>query len=149
MTTIKRAALVPYSAKEMYDLVNDIGAYPQFLPWCKESDILSSSEDEIRARLHLAWMGVEKSFTTCNRLQPHKMIEIGLIDGPFHHLQGFWRFTDIEDKGARIQFDLNFQFSNTLLDKMIGTVFTQIANNLVEAFCKRAIDLYGFREVSL
>lgn len=145
MPIIKRSAIVPYSAKEMYDLVNEVVLYPQFLPWCKSSDILMVTEEEIRARLHLSWMGLEKTFSTSNRLQPPKMIEISLLDGPFHYLQGFWQFTSITPLSCRVQFDLNFELHNVIIDKMLGTILAQIANNLVESFCKRAIQIYGMR----
>lgn len=87
MTTVSRSALVPYSAGEMYALVDDIESYPQFLPWCKSSKVFSRDEDEVRASIELARGGIQRAFTTCNRLQPGKMIEVRLVEGPFHHLE--------------------------------------------------------------
>lgn len=142
MPTIHRTAIVPYSPEKMYQLVNAIADYPQFLPWCKASTIISASEDEIRANLLLARGGLEKSFTTCNRLQKNKMIEIRLLDGPFHHLEGFWQFEAVE-QGCHITLNLEFEFAGKLLSLAFGPVFNQVANSLVEAFSRRAQELYG------
>ena len=89
MATVNKSALVLYSAAEMYGLVENIEAYPQFLPWCRSARILSRSADEVRATIEMAKSGVHKSFTTCNRMQPNKMIDIRLLEGPFKRLQGY------------------------------------------------------------
>jgi len=144
MPDIKRSAIVPYSAKQMYELVNDIRRYPEFIPWCKNATILSENEDEIRAELNFARGALEKAFTTCNRLQKDKMIEIRLINGPFKHLEGFWRFEPLpEGQGCQVLLDLDFEFSNRLLGLAFGPFFTQVANLLVDAFSKRAKEVYG------
>lgn len=143
MPTINRSALVPYSAQAMYDLVNDVDAYVQFLPWCKSSQVLARSEDEVRASIQLARGAVQKSFTTVNRLQPGKMIEIRLVEGPFRHLQGFWRFESLGDQGCKVLLDLEFEFSNRLVSMTVGPVFHQIASTLVDAFTRRAEEVYG------
>lgn len=145
MTTVNRNALVPYSAEEMYTLVNNIEAYPRFLPWCREARILFRDEDEIRATIHFSKHGIDTSFTTRNRLQKNKMIEMRLIKGPFHHLQGFWRFEPMGETASKVSLDLEFELSSTLLSIAIGPVFTQIANALVDAFVKRAREVYGIR----
>lgn len=142
MPTIHRTAIVPYSPSQMYQLVNAIEDYPNFLPWCKASKILSQNEDEIKASLLLAKGGVEKSFTTCNRLQKDKMIELRLLDGPFHHLEGFWQFNAL-DNGCHISLQLEFEFTGKLLSLAFGPIFSQVANSLVEAFAKQAQALYG------
>ncbi len=144
MPLVHRDLAVPYSVAEMYQLVNDVESYSQFLPWCKSSHILSQDEDEIRATLMLAGGGFQKSFTTCNRLQLNKMIEIKLLDGPFQQLEGFWRF-ESTDTGCRVIMDLEFEFSNKLIALAFGPIFNQIASTLVEAFCKRATEVYGSR----
>ncbi len=145
MSSISRNALVPYSAEEMFALVDDIGAYQSFLPWCSESVVLSREGDEVRGRLSLSKSGIEKSFTTCNRAQKNKMIEMRLEEGPFHHLEGFWRFDALAEDACKISLDLEFEFSNKLLGLTFGPVFNQIASTLVDAFCKRAADVYGKR----
>lgn len=143
MPDIKKSAIVPYSPAQMFDLVNDIASYPQFIPYCKSTEILSSNPDEIRAVLHFAKGGMEKSFTTLNRLQKDKMIEIKLLQGPFRHLEGFWRFESTETNSCRVLLDLEFEFSNRFLAMAFEPFFTQIANMLVDAFCKRAEQVYG------
>jgi ribosome-associated toxin RatA of RatAB toxin-antitoxin module len=145
MTTVNRSALVLYSGAEMYTLVNDIEAYPRFLPWCRATQVLSRQGDEVRARIEMHKGGLHKSFTTCNRLQPDKMIEIRLLEGPFLRLEGFWRFQALRADACKVTLDLEFEFAGHLLDAAIGPIFQQIANSLVEAFCRRAMDLYGRR----
>ena len=103
---------MPYSAEEMFTLVDDINAYQEFLPWCSNSEVLSREGDEVRGRLSLSKSGIEKSFTTCNRAQKNKMIEMRLEEGPFHHLEGFWRFNALAEDACKISLDLEFEFSN-------------------------------------
>lgn len=145
MATVKKSALVLYSASEMYALVSDIEAYPQFLPWCRSTQILSRAEDEVRATIEMVKGGVHKSFTTSNRMQKHKMIDIRLLEGPFKRLEGYWRFEPLRADASKVALDMEFEFSNQLLRVAIEPVFKQIANSLVDAFCKRAVDLYGKR----
>lgn len=145
MPIVNKSALLPYSAAEMYMLVNDIEAYPTFLPWCKSSTIISVSTDEIKACLDLSRSGINKSFTTCNRLQKDKMIEMRLVDGPFRHLEGFWRFEGLNETSCKVMFDMEFEFSSRILGLTVGPVFSQITNSLVDAFSKRAVEVYGKR----
>jgi len=145
VTAVNRNALVSYSTEEMYGLINNIDAYPTFLPWCREARILFQDEDEIRATIHFSKHGIDTSFTTRNRLQKNKMIEMRLIEGPFHHLQGFWRFEPMGETASKVSFDLEFELSNTLLSMAVGPVFSQIANALVDAFVSRAREVYGYR----
>jgi ribosome-associated toxin RatA of RatAB toxin-antitoxin module len=144
MATVSRSALVPYSPQQMFDLVNDVEHYPEFLQWCESTEVLEDKPDEMLARLHLAFGGLKKSFTTRNRLQPGKMIEIRLVDGPFHHLEGFWRFNPLAEGAAcKVVLDMEFDFSTPLVKFAFGPVFTQIANSLVDSFTKRARVVYG------
>jgi ribosome-associated toxin RatA of RatAB toxin-antitoxin module len=145
MTIVSRSALVAYAASEMYALVDDIKTYPDFLPWCKTATILSRDEDEVRASIELARGGIQKSFTTCNRLQHNKMIEMRLVEGPFRHLEGFWRFDALGERACKVSLDMDFEFSSKLVGMAIGPVFNQIVNSLVDAFCARAVDVYGQR----
>jgi ribosome-associated toxin RatA of RatAB toxin-antitoxin module len=145
MSSIQRKCQVPYAASEMYALVNDIEHYQDFLPWCKSSRVLSRTEIEVRATLVLTAGGLQKAFTTCNRLQHNKMIEITLVDGPFRQLEGFWLFHDEGNSGCTIQFDLEFEFSSKILSIAFSPVFHQVANTLVDSFTKRASELYGKR----
>lgn len=145
MTAVSRTALVNYSPQEMYALVDDIEHYAGFLPWCRQTIILSREEREVKASIELARGGLHKSFTTLNRMLPGKMIEIQLVEGPFSHLHGFWRFDALGEQGCKVSLDMEFDFSNRLLELAIGPVFSQIVNTLVDAFVKRARDVYGVR----
>ncbi len=142
MPSISKSALVPFSAEEMFRLVNDVAAYPQFLPWCGGSRVLSESEDEVRASVEIAHGSLRKAFTTLNRLQRGKMIEMRLVDGPFKQLEGFWRFQALEERACKVSLDLEFEFSNRLVGMAMGPVFSQIANTLVDSFSKRAREIY-------
>ncbi len=143
MTEINRHALVPYTAAQMFALVDDIETYPEFLPWCTRTHVISRDQDEVRATIALSKSGVSKEFTTCNRIQQNKMIEISLLEGPFKHLQGFWRFDPLGDEGCKISLDMEFEFASKMMSVVLGPVFSQIASSLVEAFEKRAVDVYG------
>jgi len=143
VTTIHRHALTPFSAEQMYALVDDIEAYPDFLPWCRSANIMSRTEDLVQATLELAKGSVHKTFSTQNRLMPGKMIEMRLIEGPFRHLEGFWQFEALRDDACKISLDLDFDFSSKMVGLMMGPVFNQIANTLVDCFCQRAGVKYG------
>jgi len=143
MTVINKSALVPYSPAQMFALVDDIEAYPEFLPWCKRARILSRTEDEVRATIELSKGGVEKAFTTCNRNQKNKMIEMRLVEGPFKRLEGFWRFDALGEDGCKVSLDLEFEFASRMLGMVVGPVFSQVANSLVDSFQQRAVDVYG------
>lgn len=144
MTTITRSSLVMYTPDQMFNLVNDVNAYPQFLPWCRGSRIISQNEHVISAALDIAKGGIHHEFSTRNTLKPYQSIRIELIDGPFRHLEGHWQFNQIGDnEGCRVQLDMDFEFSTRLLDLALGPVFTQISGSLVDAFCKRAQAIYG------
>lgn len=142
MRVIKKAAVVPYSAAQMYDLVNDIEAYPEYLPWCQGAQILESSETEIAASIHLSRGGIHHTFSTQNRLEPKKAIELRLLDGPFRHLKGLWRFEDLKDNKCHITFDLEFEFSNKILDMTAGPFLEKVANTFLDAFTLRAKEIY-------
>ncbi len=146
MPLISRQSLVMYSPAEMYNLVNDINAYPEFLPWCKSSHIISQTEDMIEASVEIAKGSLNKSFTTRNLLQANKMIEMKLLEGPFKHLEGYWRFKPLKDPSAcKITLDLEFEFNNKLVALAVGPIFSKIANTMVDSFCKRAVEVYGER----
>ncbi len=141
MTVVKRAREVNFSCQQMYNLVDDIENYHEFLPYFEKSVVHHRDEDEVQATLVIAAGGMNKSFTTRNRLQADKMIELRLVDGPFGHLEGFWRF-DPTDTGSMITFDLEFEFSGRMLSMLLGPVFEQVTDKMVDAFCERAEALY-------
>lgn len=141
MTVVKKSRVVPFSCAQMYALVNNVELYAEFLPYCSQSTIHHRNADEVQATLVIAAAGMSKSFTTRNLLQLNKMIEIRLIDGPFSHLEGFWRF-DEEPDGCKISFDLEFEFAGRMLSLLLGPVFEQVTDKMVDAFCDRAEALY-------
>jgi len=145
MDTIDRSALVPFTPEEMYTLVRDIDAYPLFLPWCHGAKVTSGNDDEAHARIDFSVTGVSRSFTTRNRYQRNKMIEMHLVDGPFNRLEGCWRFDPLGEEGSKISLFLKYDFSSRMLGMLVGPAFNQIANSLVEAFHKRAVEVYGER----
>ena len=132
-----------YSAKQMYDLVDDIDSYSEFLPWCNNSVELSRNDNTVTASLAIKYSGLSKSFTTKNINTAYEKIEMTLVDGPFKHLHGVWRFEPLGDDGTKILLDMEFAFSNRLLDMTVGNVFGHIANSLVDAFIQRAKTVYG------
>lgn len=143
MPTIKRSALVPYSARQMFELVNGIEDYPRFLPWCDSSTVVSRDEQEIVATLEIVWKGIHKSFTTHNHLTPYTGIKISLVEGPLRHLDGIWMFHALGEEGSKVTLDLEFEFAGHLVDRLFEPIFNHIANSLVDAFCKRAGEVYG------
>ena len=147
MSLIKRNALVNYSPAEMYELVNDVDSYAKFLPWCRSSAVLSESETEMRASVEIAKGVLNKTFTTQNKLTKNSRIEMALVDGPFSQLRGFWLFEPLKTEGAcRVNLELEFEFDNAMMSLAAKPIFTQIANSLVDAFCKRATEVYGERD---
>ncbi len=142
MPVIHHSAQVTYTQEQMYHLVDDIESYPQFIPACRESQIISRDADEVHAKLSFSKGAMHKSFSTCNRLHAHSMIEIRLVEGPFKHLEGFWRFDKVGETHCLITLDLEFEFISTWVSMMFGGVFHQVANMLVEAFCQRAKEIY-------
>ncbi len=142
MTNVKKSRTVPFSCEQMYNLVNDVERYAEFLPYFVESTVHHRDEDEVQATLCVTAVGMQKSFTTRNRLQVNKMIEIRLVDGPFSHLEGFWRF-DETPEGCLISFDLEFDFAGRMFSMLLGPAFEQVTNTMVDAFCDRAQAMYG------
>lgn len=145
MTTIHKSALLPYSAEEMYALVADIESYCKFLPWCAGARIVARDAQSVTAAIDISYRGVHKTFTTRNELDPGRSMTLQLVDGPFKLLQGHWRFEALEEKACKVSLDLQFEFSNFLLEFAIGSVFSTIANGLVDSFSRRAEEIYGKR----
>lgn len=142
-TRIQRSALLPYPAQALYDLVNDVASYPQFLPWCAASEVLEVSETHMRASLTVAKGNISQRFMTRNTLVPGQNIEMQLEEGPFSQLQGIWEFKALGDKACKISLDLTFDYAGSLVRATLGPLFTQAANTMVDAFCQRAKQLYG------
>ena len=142
---ISKSAIVPYSSQNMFDLVNQIESYPQFLSWCDNSHILSQSPDEIVATLSINKGLFTQSFTTVNTLvieAQRKIIQMTLKNGSFKQLDGTWSFQDLNDSACKINFEINFSFDNKLMDLSIAPIFSQIANTQLDAFIARAKTVY-------
>lgn len=136
-----------YSPAEMYDLVNDVDSYAKFLPWCRSSAVLDETETEMRASVEIAKGVLNKTFTTRNSLTKNSRIGMELVDGPFRQLHGFWLFEPLKTEGAcRVNLELEFEFNNAMMSLAAKPIFMQIANSLVDAFCKRATEVYGERD---
>jgi ribosome-associated toxin RatA of RatAB toxin-antitoxin module len=143
MTGVSRSALVPFSAGQMFDLVEGVEQYPQFLPWCSGTAVSHRDPLITRATININYRGIKQSFSTENRKQPPEQMSICLVEGPFRALDGEWRFTSLGADACRIDFRLNYEFSSTLLEKLVGPVFGHIAGTMVDAFLKRADSVYG------
>lgn len=142
-THIQRSALLPYPVKAMFDMVNDIERYPEFLPWCSAVHILEHQGETMRAEMVVAKGSLKQSFTTCNIIRPEEFIEMNLERGPFSSLHGVWRFTALNENACKITLDLSFEYAGALIRMTLGPLFTQAANTMVDAFCTRAKQLYG------
>jgi len=145
MSRLHREAIVPYSAQEMFALVGAVEDYQHFLPWCSHSARQQKTADEAIASVTISKGALRKTFSTHNLLQQGKMIEMRLVDGPFKHLHGFWRFDPIGERGSKISLDLEFQFTNKLIEFAVGPVFTTITGEMVRSFQRRAEQVYGRR----
>lgn len=145
MRSVQRSALVPHAAVDMFSLVDDIESYPQFLPWCKSSEVHTRQDNIVEATLELQRGGLSKKFRTRNTATENAAIEMALVDGPFSHLAGRWVFTQLGDSGSKVQLDLDFEFSNNAIDVLFGRFFEDTCNSLVDAFTQRADSVFGQR----
>ncbi|MEQ1637728.1 MAG: type II toxin-antitoxin system RatA family toxin [Methylococcales bacterium] len=143
MTTVEKSALVKFSALQMFKLVEDIEAYPEFLPWCSGSRILSRSGDVLEAELIIAKGGFNKSFATRNQSDAGGRISISLLNGPFSYLEGVWDFMPLREDASKISLNLQFEMNGKLAALAFGVVFNQICNTMVSSFTQRAKQLYG------
>ena len=143
MPDLQRQALVPYSAEVMYEIVNRCDFYPEFLPWCSEGKIIESTDETMTASIFMKKGPLDQAFSTQNTMIKCKEINIYLLDGPFKKLEGKWVFTNIANHGSKVELELSYEFSNSIISMVVGPVFNQIANTLVDSFCKRAESLYG------
>ena len=143
MALVEKSVLVPYSAEQMFVLVDNVADYPQFLPWCGGAGVSSVDGDTVHATVHINYHHIKQSFTTENVRQPPNYIDMTLKDGPFKHLDGSWRFIPLSESACKIEFQLHYEFSHKLLEKVFGPVFHYIANNFVDAFIHRAEKVYA------
>lgn len=145
MPQVSRSLLLPYSAQEMFTLVNDVARYREFLPFCIASEVIREEADEVHARIAFSRMGLEQALTTRNRLQPHERIAIEFMAGPFEHLRGQWDFQALGAVACKVQFEVEFQVQARFLQFVAGTALQQAAGQTIDAFQKRAVQVYGRR----
>jgi len=143
MALVEKSVLVAYSAQQMFDLVDRCEEYPRFLPWCGQGEVTFRDDRRTVATLHINYHGIKSHFTTENIKDAPGSMQIRLVDGPFRRLEGLWRFRILSDTACKIEFQMHYDFSSKLLEKVIGPVFNHIANTFVDAFVKRAEQVYG------
>jgi ribosome-associated toxin RatA of RatAB toxin-antitoxin module len=142
MQRVRKSVLVPYSAERMFALVDDVESYPKFLPWCSGAQVLERHEGGKTARLDIDYHGVRAHFTTANENRPPEHIIVTLRQGPFRHLHGEWRFRALAEDACKVELELVYEFATSLLEGVVGGVFSHIANTFVDAFVHRAERLY-------
>lgn len=138
MATVEKSVLVHFSAQQIFDLVQKVGDYPKFLPWCSAASAEWITENTEKATVEISFKGVKQAFTTINELEEGRAIHMRLSDGPFKRLQGEWRFIELKEDACKVTFSIDYEFSSRVLEQLIGPVFTSITNNLVDSFIKRA-----------
>lgn len=143
MALVEKSVLIAHSAQQMFDLVDRVEDYPQFLPWCSKTELKFRDAHKTAATLHISYLSVKSHFTTENDKEAPLLMQIRLVDGPFRRLEGTWRFKPLAENACKIEFQLAYEFSSRMFEKVIGPVFSNIANTFVDAFVKRAAQVYG------
>ena len=146
MKTVHKSVLIWFSAAEMFALVTDVASYPQFLPWCNKASVQDETAQGMTAKVGISIAGLRQSFTTRNVHEQDKRVSLTLVDGPFSTLEGDWKFLPLGDgteRACKIDFTLRYDFDNRALAALVGPVFDKIAGSLVDAFVKRASQVYG------
>ena len=144
MTIVHKSVVLSYSAEQMYALVENIEAYPSFLPWCDSVDVQRDNVNHTAiATISINFCGIRQSFSTCNVNTAPASIQMRLVRGPFRKLDGRWTFTALSDRQCRVELHLAYEFSHFFLEKLIGPVFDIVTGSLVDSFCERAKKVYG------
>lgn len=143
MTKINKQANVAYSAKQMFALVNDVKSYPEFLPWCTETNLLEEKNNSMIVSVSVALGKIKQSFTTENTMQADTSIRMKLVKGPFKELNGYWQFHDDDNFGSSVSLEMQFEFKNKLMKHAFGAAFKKITDSMVEAFVERAQAVYA------
>ena len=143
MTEVNRSVLVAYTPAQMFALVERIEDYPRFLPWCGGASAQRREAERTTATIHINYRGIRQSFTTDNILRAPGSLEMRLVEGPFRSLDGHWRFSGLGDRGCKVELMLHYEFSSRVLEKLVGPVFNHITDKLVDAFARRAEQVYG------
>ena len=143
MAIVEKTVLIEQSAARMYELVDFCEDYPLFLPWCSKTEVKFRDASKTVATLHINYHSVKSGFTTENAKEYPSSMKIRLVDGPFRRLEGSWTFKALAENACKIEFQLHYEFSSKLFEKVIGPVFSHIANTFVDAFVRRAAQLDG------
>ena len=143
MAVVEKSVLVGHSARQMFELVDQVEHYPRFLPWCGGTEVKSRDAQTTVASINIDYLSVRQSFTTENRKQEPHLIVMKLKEGPFRELDGSWRFVELGPNACKVEFRLHYEFSSKLLETLVGPVFSHIANTFVDAFVRRAENVYG------
>lgn len=143
MKKILRSAIVEHSAQELYALVEDIEAYPKFLPWCLETRVARAAGGSTRATLTVGMHGLRQSFTTQNENRPAESIDMRLVEGPFRSFEAAWRFRPLPGRACKIEFSLEYEFASAALARLLEPLFDRIADTMVDAFTRRADERHG------
>jgi ribosome-associated toxin RatA of RatAB toxin-antitoxin module len=143
VTKINKQANVAYSAKQMFALVNDVKSYPEFLPWCTETNLLEEKRDSMIVSVSVSLGKIKQSFTTENTMQADTSIRMKLVKGPFKKLNGYWQFHDDGNSGSSVSLEMQFEFKNKLMKHAFGAAFKKITDSMVEAFVERAQAVYA------
>ncbi len=143
MHTVQRSVLVPYNCAQMFDLVADVEKYPQFLPWCGGAEVHHQDEEGMKASITISIAGIKQTFTTQNDHDYPNAITVKLVDGPFSHLTGLWRFQALSEDACKVIYTMEYAFSNRALEMVVGPVFNRIATSFIDSFTQRAQDCYG------
>lgn len=146
MKNIHKSVLIWFTPEEMFRLVTDVDAYPQFLPWCDHARVLETTDQGMTAEVGIKMAGLKQSFTTRNTHVPGREVQMELIDGPFSNLSGGWTFSPVGDgtqRACKVELNLHYGFSSAALSAVVGPVFDKIASSLVDAFIKRAEQVYS------
>lgn len=143
MKRIARSAIVEHSAPDLYALVERIEAYPGFLPWCRAARVAERGAGRTVATLAVGLKGARYEFTTENANLPHASIDMKLIEGPFRHFAAHWRFHALGARAARIEFAMEYEFASRIVAAALAPVFHVIADTMVDAFKRRADEIYG------
>lgn len=138
MNEIKKSVIVSHTAEKMFNLVSDIEHYSTYLPWCSKSELREKSENTVIGAIFIEYLKIKTHFVTKNINTPNSRIDMELVDGPFHHMGGYWAFTPLGEHGCKIDFILQYKFANSIIEKVIGPVFNYISKNIVDCFIIRA-----------
>ena len=143
MRRVNKSAIVAYTPAQMFALVNDIEAYPSFLPWCSNARVIRRHDDHVIAELEMKKGGMRRRFSTRNELAPHEQIRMALVDGPFRELHGEWGFVALGERGCEVRLRVQFEFAGLIVDMALGQFFEYTCRSLVDAFIARARQVYG------